>query len=314
MQSFLGNFQGKVHLGFKLDGEDTRKTVSLRRPGVPSGTAGMPLFLGGGGGGGLEDRVAGALMVTPKSARKVEHQGIKVELLGLAEVVGQAPAPFLALSRQLEGPGMLVRPAKLRFDFEGVEMAHESYAGMQVKVRYVLRATLQRAYGMSQTAELELWVRNPAQVPDINTAIKMEVGIEDCLHIEFEYNRSKYHLRDVVVGKIYFLLVRIHIKHMEIEIKRRETIGSGAQARSESETVAKYEVMDGEPASRECIPIRLYLSNYDLTPTYGGVLNKFSVKYFLQLVLVDEEDRRYFKSQVRADKRPRRRPTYPLLC
>ena len=35
----------------------------------------------------------------------------------------------------------------------------------------------------------------------------MEVGIEDCLHIEFEYNRSRYHLRDCVVGKIYFLLV-----------------------------------------------------------------------------------------------------------
>lgn len=25
--------------------------------------------------------------------------------------------------------------------------------------------------------------------------IKMEVGIEDCLHIEFEYNKSKYHLQ-----------------------------------------------------------------------------------------------------------------------
>jgi hypothetical protein len=35
----------------------------------------------------------------------------------------------------------------------------------------------------------------------------MEVGIEDCLHIEFEYDRAKYHLKDVVVGKIYFLLV-----------------------------------------------------------------------------------------------------------
>jgi len=27
--------------------------------------------------------------------------------------------------------------------------------------------------------------------PDINNSIKMEVGIEDCLHIEFEYNKSK---------------------------------------------------------------------------------------------------------------------------
>ncbi len=42
---------------------------------------------------------------------------------------------------------------------------------------------------------------------------------------------------------------------------------------------------------------RLYLSPYDLTPTYSNVHNKFSVKYFLNLVLVDEEDRRYFKQQ-----------------
>ena len=41
----------------------------------------------------------------------------------------------------------------------------------------------------------------------------MEVGIEDCLHIEFEYNKSRYHLRDTVVGKIYFLLVRRRLCH-----------------------------------------------------------------------------------------------------
>ena len=58
-------------------------------------------------------------------------------------------------------------------------------------------------------------------------SIKMEVGIEDCLHIEFEYNKSKYHLKDVIVGKIYFLLVRIKIKHMELAIIKRETTGSG---------------------------------------------------------------------------------------
>ena len=38
----------------------------------------------------------------------------------------------------------------------------------------------------------------------------MEVGIEDCLHIEFEYNRNKYHLKDVVLGEIFFLLVSSH--------------------------------------------------------------------------------------------------------
>ena len=46
--------------------------------------------------------------------------------------------------------------------------------------------------------------------------MQMEVGIEDCLHIEFEYDKSRYHLSDTVVGKIYFLLVRIKLKHMEV--------------------------------------------------------------------------------------------------
>ena len=30
---------------------------------------------------------------------------------------------------------------------------------------------------------------------------------------------------------------------------------------------------------------------------YRNINNKFSVKYYLNLVLVDEEDRRYFKQQ-----------------
>ena len=63
-------------------------------------------------------------------------------------------------------------------------------------------------------------------------------------------------MQDTVIGKIYFLLVRIKLKHMEIEIRRRETIGSGSNARNESETLAKYEIMDGAPVRGENIPIR----------------------------------------------------------
>lgn len=126
----------------------------------------------------------------------------------------------------------------------------------------------------------------------------MEVGIEDCLHIEFEYDRQKYHLQDVVQGKIFFLLVRIKIKHMELAVIRRETAGSGNNTYNESENITKFELMDGAPVKGECVPIRLYLKPLEkLTPTYRSVNNVFSVKYYLNLVLIDEEDRRYFKQQ-----------------
>lgn len=40
-------------------------------------------------------------------------------------------------------------------------------------------------------------------------------------------DQTRYHLKDVIVGKIYFLLVRIKIKTMELAIIRRETTGAG---------------------------------------------------------------------------------------
>jgi vacuolar protein sorting-associated protein 26 len=39
----------------------------------------------------------------------------------------------------------------------------------------------------------------------------------------------------------------------------------------------------------------MYLKAFELTPSYARVANKFSVKYFLNIVLIDNEDRRYFK-------------------
>lgn len=83
---------------------------------------------------------------------------------------------------------------------------------------------------------------------------------------------------------------------MEVEIRKRESAGSGASVYNDTDTVAKFEVMDGAPVRGECIPIRMFLAAYPaLTPTYRSVNNKFSVKYYVNLVLVDEEDRRYFK-------------------
>lgn len=85
---------------------------------------------------------------------------------------------------------------------------------------------------------------------------------------------------------------------MEIAIIRRETTGSGPNVFNENETIAKYEIMDGSPVRGESIPIRVFLAGYDLTPTMRDINKKFSVRYYLNLVLVDEEERRYFKQQV----------------
>ena len=42
------------------------------------------------------------------------------------------------------------------------------------------------------SCEKDLWVRIIQPAPEINNSLKMEVGIEDTLHIEFEYQQAKF--------------------------------------------------------------------------------------------------------------------------
>jgi vacuolar protein sorting-associated protein 26 len=204
---------------------------------------------------------------------------------------------------------------ELPFLFRNMDKEHESYRGRNVSVRYFVKVLLERKFLPPINKEHDVWVQLLGQPPQQNEAIKMEVGIEDCLHIEFEYERRVYHMQDTILGKIHFLLVRIKIKHMELAVIRRETSGDGVAVATgtnapppgettqnvftETQTLVKYEIMDGAPVKGEVIPVKLSLRGIpaDLTPTYAAVNNRFSVRYFLNLVLVDEEDRRYFKQQ-----------------
>lgn len=76
------------------------------------------------------------------------------------------------------------------FNFPSVDKPHESYNGVNVKLRYFLRLTIVKRFA-NITKEEDIFVHALSAYPESNSSIKMEVGIEECLHIEFEYNKSK---------------------------------------------------------------------------------------------------------------------------
>lgn len=232
-----------------------------------------------------------------KGKSKVDHLGIKVELIGIIENLfdKNQSTTFINMAQELEAPGVLNDSVEYTFQFNGVQKKFESYNGIIVRLRYYINVIINRNYNRI-TKEEEFIVYNPREICEAqDKPIKMEVGIEDCLHIEFEFSRSVYNLKDCILGKVFFNLVRIKIKHMELNIIRKETFGTGDKAVTESENLTKFEIMDGAPVKGECIPVRFYLASVELTPTYENINKRFSVRYYINLVLVDEEDRRYFK-------------------
>jgi len=281
MAKVLGFLKGKkaeISVRFESDTEREMKRV---------GESEVPIFVGS------EDVSGRASVITKKS---MSHLGIKAEFIGQIELshARGKPVVFVQEVVDLAGEGSMEGSSVFDFAFEGVEKIHESYNGINARLRYFVRITVGQKYG-DIVKESDIWVINYSSAPEDNRGIKMEVGISECLHIEIEYVSTKHNLQDVVIGKIYFLLSRIKVKHMAVSLVRRETVAVGKEHVSERRILSKYEIMDGEPVRGESIPVRIFLGAYPLTPTYHKVENKFSLRYYLSLGIIDAEDRRYFK-------------------
>ena len=123
--------------------------------------------------------------------------------------------------------------------------------------------------------------------------LRLKVGVRNVLSLSIEFDHSNYNCRGTLKGFVTFNLVNTNIKFMEIQLIRREIIFDGKKY--EPEYIARYELVDGGPCKYERLPIRFFLKSYNLTPSYPDIEGFFGVKYFLNFVVVDGEDNRFFK-------------------
>lgn len=288
--SFL-RFKSPLEIEIKFDNEEERQVVEIKNlnQNKPVNSQVAPLFT-------PNESVKGTVTIRAMGNRKVDHLGIKVQFIGCIETHSDKiqADDFISFARELAAAGEIRHTETYPFEFKNVEKQYESYNGLHVRLRYFVRVVVMRRPN-DIIRERDLWVYHYEKDPEQSSIIKVDVGIEDCLHIEFEYSKSKFHLKDVIVGRIVFLLVRLRLKHMELSLVHKETTGTPPNHRSDSRTIVKFEVMDGAPVKGETIPIRLFLGGFDLTPTMKDVNKKFSSRTYLSLMLVDEQKRRYYK-------------------
>lgn len=248
-----------------------------------------------------DDPICGKITIQPE--KTFEHQGVKIELIG--EIVtyyeSKQTSQFTQLSKEIASAGSISQEVSYDFQFKNVEKEFESYRGINADLRYYLKVTISRSM-FSMTKEQEFWVHGPQREPEgVDPGIGMEVGLESIVLLSIKYDHVNYEIsRGVIEGRLRFYLVNAKIDKAEVSIIKEETVGQGEYAVTEKETLKKFEIIDGTPAKDEVVPVRLYLSSIDawkLTPTVASVNNKFSVKYFLHLALLDTKGRRFFKQR-----------------
>jgi len=135
-------FKPVCDIEIRLDGEDARDMVEFKTGGKERREK-APLYKDG-------ESVKGSVIVRPKDGKKLEHTGIKVNLIGSIGKIHFEGLPtytvemyydrgahyeFLSLLQELAAPGEMRSNQSFDFEFKNVEKQYESYHGINVKLR-----------------------------------------------------------------------------------------------------------------------------------------------------------------------------------
>ena len=209
-----------------------------------------------------KENITGEVNITLTSST-FDHNGIKIILLGIIESTTESKntSQFITLQKELSPPGRLSNQINtFKYSFKNVELSYESYRGIEFNVKYILRVIIATTL-RSLTWEREFGVVRPMTKEVLKTnnePIRMDVGIEDWLHLSFELDRTKYSTKDVITGRVTFKKVSMFLKSMLLQIIRREKVIGGE---TDNAILCRFEIMDGAPIKNEIVPIRFFFES-----------------------------------------------------
>ena len=234
------------------------------------------------------------------NSNSLKHKGIKAEIHGVLEKYGtiNKTKHFLNVSQDISRPEEITQEKVfLDFNFQNVKLPYESYKGDYATIKYYIKIIIISTFQNAEY-EKEFAVVNPYDnsiLKKNDEPIRLQVGMKQKMSLSIYFQHKNYNCRGTLKGFIQFNYLNIQLKFMEVQIVRREVVFGDKKC--EPAYVARYELIDGVPTKNERIPIRFFLKSYNLTPTYPNIDNVFCVRYFLNLVIADEEDNRYFKQK-----------------
>ncbi len=259
--------------------------------------------------------IKGSIQIILNNSQKLNHSGIKIELIGEVDIhINDNDTEnsmsnnnqfnrFLSLTNNISSQGTLNKEINVfNFEFKSIEKPYDSYRGKKFSIKYVLLVTLN--IGLSSIKkEKEICIfncdKNIKKINKLfandNNKIKVEIGVENLLHVCFELDRKNFHLKDVITGKVSFKKINLELENMSLKIIKIESLFG---KEGDIEPLGIYEIMDGSPSSTEdIIYFKMYLKGYNnLSQTIKNEMNNnINVSYYISLEICDSENRNFFK-------------------
>ena len=252
------------------------------------------------------DDVSVKITINPKNiSNNFEHLGIIIYLKGDFENLqnNRNIITFLNNKKILLNAGYLTNSISLTSNFTNNNFLIESYNGNNFNINYYIEIKIIRKFlGTEKKYKKIFFIKNINKPPIINGNIRLEIGVSNKLHMEYELFESKFHLNDVITGKIFIVDINTLVNYIELNLIKKETVYyeieglNKKQQKSENIIVGRMEICDGQPYEKTIIPFRFYLKGRNLSPTVKNN-DLFSIKYYIKFIVVLENEKILYKSQ-----------------
>ncbi|EAL46790.1 vacuolar sorting protein 26, putative [Entamoeba histolytica HM-1:IMSS-B] len=242
------------------------------------------------------DDLKGKVLITLRDpSKQIQHQGIVISLVGLIKISPlNKTYQFYEENIEPSRGGIIFQEKTLiPFIFEQPFKNYETFIGDSIKLQYFLRIQINTKYPPRPYFEKEIYVSLPIEKIPLSPSINCEVRVDRIIQCSLHLRKSNYKtVGDLILGDIILRNIKIVLSGIEIHLVRKEC-WNGNTEKSVS-IVKRFEVMDGAPIKGEKIPIRIPLRGVPLTPSYNNIGGLFSTEYFISVVVIDSDGRRFF--------------------
>jgi vacuolar protein sorting-associated protein 26 len=241
------------------------------------------------------DVIEGSVGIPLIGGKPYKHNGIRISVVGQNRVKSDNTlSVFYKRSKMIVKEGEVNEPLRLTFRINPIDFVVPSFYGTFTDSRYIIQARI-NVGNTEYNTSVPVYVLFTEPVPDKITPLKAEVGIQNVLHVEFVIQNPIFDCGGVIIGKVNFLVVKIRIVNMYLQIRRTEYFNNGIISYRNEAIIAQYEILDGMPVRGDTVPIRFYLPSVKVWPYPKSSGRNLEVKYNIRLFLLDENGKHYFK-------------------
>lgn len=238
--------------------------------------------------------IKGHASFIPPEGKTINHKGISIALFGdYRDQENRLVHRFYVRKQVIQPEGSLQSLYEADFTFDSLKLPTATYYGTSINAIFGVEATVSYTFTKTvQESQFIVLFYSPVPHP---VPMHNEIGMRNVLHIEFVFPKSSYDCLECISASAYFILVKLKIVELYMEVFRFESFNSNYLNFEKKTLIKSYQFLDGPPVRGDHVPIRLFLSDADIWPFSAYAGSDLKVEYYLRTHIIDENGKSYYK-------------------